>query len=234
MTDSEFKKIIMKVKERKQNKISDEEFTILISKVKSYKVNKNKKIIFKKFDRPIKIEKPIQIKQIPKIEETKKIQQEVVDIKLYKKIVRLYEKLINRPEKTVIKEIREKKSIISIAEIEGLSTLLDDMQKKTIAYESYLSTGQGGPGIVFHDNSLSGSGIPGDPLKVISSGGGVNFEIPSPTPDGVNNSFTVLNVPKAMIINSFLYFENDGYTRIGLNITTLITPVLGSAFRSMY
>lgn len=66
------------------------------------------------------------------------------------------------------------------------------------------------------------------------SGGGLNFETPSGTIDGSNDTFTVLHTPKAVVLNGAWYFENDGYTLSGLTITMLVIPETVSTFRSAY
>lgn len=65
---------------------------------------------------------------------------------------------------------------------------------------------------------------------------GLNFETPTGTIDGVNATFTVLNIPKAVVINGMWYYENDGYTRSGLTLTIAspIIPATGSTLRSAY
>lgn len=65
-------------------------------------------------------------------------------------------------------------------------------------------------------------------------GSGVNFETPTGTIDGTNDTFTVTHVPKAILLNGSTYFEGDGYTLSGLTITMLIIPVVGSTLRSLY
>lgn len=69
-----------------------------------------------------------------------------------------------------------------------------------------------------------------------STGNRVNFETPSGDIDGVNTTFTVLNTPKCVFLNGVTYFENDGYTLSGLDITFIapIVPSTGSTLRSMY
>ncbi len=69
-----------------------------------------------------------------------------------------------------------------------------------------------------------------------STGAGGNFETPSGAIDGVNDTFTVLNTPKGIVINGIWYFENDGYTLSGLTITidSTIIPMTGSTLRSFY
>lgn len=93
----------------------------------------------------------------------------------------------------------------------------------------------GGPGVIFHDDSLAGDGTPGGPLRVIG-GAGANFETPVGVIDGANTDFVVLNTPKAVLLNGLTYFENDGYTfnSLTMTITMLILPVAGSTLRSLY
>lgn len=64
--------------------------------------------------------------------------------------------------------------------------------------------------------------------------GGASFETPSGTINGSNAAFSVIHTPKAVILNGATYFQNDGYTLSGLNITMLIVPATGSTLRSMY
>lgn len=68
------------------------------------------------------------------------------------------------------------------------------------------------------------------------TGGGMsdNFETPVGAIDGSNNVYTVLNVPKGIVLNGSWYFEGDGYTMVGLTITMVITPETGSTLRSFY
>lgn len=67
-----------------------------------------------------------------------------------------------------------------------------------------------------------------------SPGGELEFETPVGDIDGINNVFTVSNIPLYIVLNGSTYFENDGYTLTGLTITMLITPDTGSTLRSAY
>lgn len=93
----------------------------------------------------------------------------------------------------------------------------------------------GGPGVIFHDDTLEGDGTPGGPLRVVG-GAGANFETPVGLVDGLNADFVVSNTPKAVLLNGLTYFENDGYTfnSVTMTITMLIIPVVGSTLRSLY
>lgn len=62
----------------------------------------------------------------------------------------------------------------------------------------------------------------------------LTVERPSGTIDGVNNSFTVVNIPDFINLNGISYFENDGYTISGLTLTLSIIPPVGSILRSIY
>ena len=66
--------------------------------------------------------------------------------------------------------------------------------------------------------------------------GGFAFETPSGTINGVNATFTVTHVPAFIVINSNLYFQNNGYTLSGLTLTIdpSIIPVTGSFLQSCY
>jgi len=66
--------------------------------------------------------------------------------------------------------------------------------------------------------------------------GGFAFETPSGTIDGNNATFTVTHVPAFIVINSNLYFQNNGYTLSGLTLTidSSIIPISGSFLQSCY
>lgn len=68
----------------------------------------------------------------------------------------------------------------------------------------------------------------------VSSATGVAFETPVGTIDGSNATFTVSNIPTAIMLNGLTYFETDGYTLSGLTITMLVVPPTGSTLRSLY
>lgn len=74
----------------------------------------------------------------------------------------------------------------------------------------------------------AGSGITitrsGGKRVIASTGSGITFETPTGTVDGSNNIFTVLNTPKYIIVDGVTYFENNGYTIVGLTITTSVPP----------
>ena len=55
--------------------------------------------------------------------------------------------------------------------------------------------------------------------------GGLNIETPSGTVDGVNTSFVATVTPLYIIIDGVTYFQGQGYSLAGLNITTDIAPV---------
>lgn len=63
---------------------------------------------------------------------------------------------------------------------------------------------------------------------------GFNVETPSGTVDGSNTTFTVLNTPKALIIDGMMRFENFGYTLVGLTITVDPLAPPASFIRSFY
>ena len=125
----------------------------------------------------------------------------------------------------VLKRIPKQKKIkldTPIQIVEKLEMLEDDntigggvTQIKVAGGISMTSTGSNGRGVV----TLTGSG-------------GGNFETPTGDIDGVNDTFTVLNIPKAIVINGVWYFENDGYT-FDIPNSTIIPPT-GSTLRSFY
>jgi hypothetical protein len=118
---------------------------------------------------------------------------------------------------------------INYTAIKGLEKLVE----KVVNNQLVGHVGGGGPGLVYTDLSLSGTGIPGDPLRVIG-GGGTTIEIPTGAIDGTNVTFTVTHIPKYIVLNGATYFENDGYTRVGLTVTMLVVPMAGSTLRSAY
>jgi hypothetical protein len=55
-------------------------------------------------------------------------------------------------------------------------------------------------------------------------GGGIQFETPTGTVNSVNTTFTVKEIPKYIIIDGITYFEDNGYTRSSLTLTTNVPP----------
>ncbi len=213
MTDEQFYKLIGKIKEKplKNKVISDTEFEALLSKAKTFKIQEEE-ISFEK-----KIEKVMGKIMPPKKEKIKKIP----TAPLYNKILDLYDKLIEREPttKTIIKKIRIAEENNSTEEINKLYELLAEMQKKIRVYENY---NFGGPGIVMHDSTLSGSGVPGDPLKVVAGAGSnvVFGEVVA----GSNTTFTLAHVPVGTIslaANGQVLTLTVDYTISGKVITTL-------------
>lgn len=88
------------------------------------------------------------------------------------------------------------------------------------------------------DTVAAGSGVTitqNNGVKTISvSSSGLAFETPSGTINGVNTTFTVVHTPSYIVIDGVSYFENDGYTRIGLNLTVSVPPTgfIRSAYSS--
>lgn len=73
-------------------------------------------------------------------------------------------------------------------------------------------------------------------VDMIGGGGGFAIETPVGLINGVNDVFTVSNVPGFITINGVAYYQNNGYTLSGLTITIdpSLTPVTGSVLRSIY
>ena len=88
----------------------------------------------------------------------------------------------------------------------------------------------------FTGSGVSGSAINQAVTETISGGsgggGGVTFETPSGTVNGINTVFTVINVPVYIVSDGTTYFPNSGYTRIGLTITMDVPPT--SFIKSAY
>lgn len=59
----------------------------------------------------------------------------------------------------------------------------------------------------------------------LGGGGGITFETPSENVNGTNKIFTGFSIPKYIVVDGVTYFENNGYTRSGLTVTTEIAPV---------
>lgn len=58
----------------------------------------------------------------------------------------------------------------------------------------------------------------------IPGGSGSTISIPTGTVNGVNTTFTASATPLYIVIDGVTYFENDGYIRVGLVITTVVPP----------
>lgn len=155
MDKDKLKKIIQQRRSNSKvdTKISNEDFSILLQKAKGLNISQKEIVEVKKLINNKPIDKKVSKKTIG----------------LYKKMINLYEKVIDGKQgtNTIIKEIQIKperrKTALTIKEIAGLEELLLQLQKKVKTYEGY---GFGGPGIIIHDTTLSGSGVAGDPLKV--------------------------------------------------------------------
>ncbi len=210
MTDEQFNKLLLKTKTPKEEKkyISDAEFSALLSKAKTFKMSNTREV---------------EIKKITKKKSSA--------IPLYKKLVDLYERVIDDEPKKIIKEPK-KKQVITIQEVRGLPKILmelAEMRKKIEVYERYISNGQGGPGIVFHDTSLSGTGVPGDPLSV--TGGASSNIVFGEVVAGSNTTFTLAHVPSGTIslaANGQVLTLAVDYTIAGAIITTLSVWSAGS------
>ena len=92
------------------------------------------------------------------------------------------------------------------------------VSQETIGYNA------GGPGVIFHDTTLSGDGTPGAPLKVIGGGGGGGFTYINEIVAGSGTSFTLAHVP-AVGANVVVYgggsrlYPTMDYTIAGAVIT---------------
>lgn len=89
----------------------------------------------------------------------------------------------------------------------------------------------GSPVPGFFDTIDLGTGLSGTDLgfgviEFDASGGGtgVTFETPVGAVDSSNTSFTVGHIPAYIVIDGASYFENNGYSRSGLTITTIVPP----------
>lgn len=106
---------------------------------------------------------------------------------------------------------------------------IDGLQQTLSAFSNQLSRGYlhgaGVPSLSAGTNiTLTPKGDGGYTVSASGGGGGVTFETPTGTVDGSNTAFTVLNTPAYIIVDGVTYFENNGYTRSGLNITTSVPP----------
>lgn len=187
---------------------TDKEFKALSSIKKYFVLDKNNEPTFKESVKPKKA--------------TEKIN-------LYKKMIGLYEKIIETKPQQVSKEVRKKEKL-TIKEVVDLDKILQEIIKKIQVYERYLN--QGGPGIIFHDSSLAGNGIPGSPLSVVNTGGGGNFTllVPTGTVNGTNQIFVFTKAPSIVVVDqgrSMDRVSSDGtinWTIVGTTITLAIAP----------
>lgn len=104
--------------------------------------------------------------------------------------------------------------------------------EQTIAPIRSLAAGFRGGG----DTVSAGSGISISTVNgvktITATGSGVTYETPTGTVNGSNTSFTVTATPLFVIVDGVTYFENNGYTLVGLAITTSVPPTgfIRSAF----
>ena len=61
-------------------------------------------------------------------------------------------------------------------------------------------------------------------LAIATFIGSLTFETPTGTVDGSNTTFSVTATPQFVIVDGISYFENNGYTIVGLTITTSVPP----------
>lgn len=123
---------------------------------------------------------------------------------------------------TKIKELPEKERI-DISHLKNSQQILGVMGKLNKLDMSDLRWHGAGLGKVTTDATLTGSGTPDDPLKAVG-GSGMTIETPTGDVDGVNMTYTVLRVPKYIIVDGINYFEGQGYSIVGLIITTDLPP----------
>lgn len=223
ISDDEFMALISKVKTFKKRtvtkKITDEEFMLLLSKAKTFSLDKDDKVTFKNV--------------------TDSSENKIDASGFYEKILEIYGKIMKPGKKPKIKAIikPEVKQIIpqkvklSLKDIEGLDIFMKDITSKLDQYYLYSS---GGLNVVNHDTTLVGDGTAFSPLGVATVAVSDNYETPIGVIDGVNAIFTVTRIPKSVTLNGLTYFQNDGYTLLGLTITMIIIPVSGSTLRSFY
>lgn len=97
----------------------------------------------------------------------------------------------------------------------------------------------GGPGLVFHDTTLSGSGVPGDPLKVVATA--TTNTSYNETPSGSGTAFTLVHTPSP--VNSLMLYRGGAlqkagvggdYSLSGSNITLNITLAGGEILLATY
>lgn len=107
---------------------------------------------------------------------------------------------------------------LKISAIKGLQEILDELRQ--------LKTQRlgGGGGLQ--------RGVADSLYAPIGTTGGVNFETPTGDVNSINTTYTVLNIPKFIIIDGITYFSGYGYEISGLTITTDIPPT--GFIRSFY
>lgn len=85
---------------------------------------------------------------------------------------------------------------------------------------------QGGPGVIMTDNTLTGSGVPGDPLSVKNPGGSTNF-VDNEVIGGSGTSWTLAHVPVLGSEHIFAIGQrlipSVDYTILGAIITTSLS-----------
>jgi hypothetical protein len=77
--------------------------------------------------------------------------------------------------------------------------------------------------------SINASGVI---TVAITGGSGWTVETPTGTVDSSNTAFTATATPIYIVVDGVQYFENDGYTLSGLDITTTVPPT--GFIRSIY
>lgn len=213
INNEQFEDLLEKTKRISPNKkVTEEEFTRILSGIK--KKIKNKKVI-SDIDFTDLISK-IPVIEIKKLEQkTIKKTKAVPTIPLYKKLVELYEEVIenrNTP-KTIIKEIKiepKPQKNIKWKEIDGLEQALLDINTKLEKYLQYNIYSSGGLSVVNHDNTLSGEGTPQNPLKVVS---GHDLLLQT---NGVDNTTqTLLN----LVAGTNIIITDDGMGNITFDAT---------------
>lgn len=126
--------------------------------------------------------------------------------------------------------ISDKKTTFTIKDIEGLENALASMRNQHAT--GYLHGGG--------DTIVAGTGITatrnqnGTTTLSAPGGAGLSFETPSGTVNGVNKVFTVLNIPKFLVVNGATLFEGAGYSRASLTLTIDFAPDTDSNLRSAY
>lgn len=159
-------KSVPKKEPKVDRKIANEEFLALLSGVKNFKVDENKEMVFEKAPELPKPEKIEEIARVP---------------------FRLITKEETKPKK------KKSKLPIKLQDIDGLTNVLLDLEKrisKALQYNIYSS---GGISAVVHDASLSGQGNIQSPLSVVpaSTSTSVFGEVAA----GSGTSFSLAHTP---------------------------------------